>query len=302
VELGPDVTECEGIPVILDAGMTGVWQDGTTSATFPTLAAGEYKVVVTNGPCVVADSVNVNFLDAPDFSLGDDQQACEGEVLNVAVTPDNLGFITWDDGLDAEERTFTTTVLHWVDVEDANGCIFRDSVQLTFQAPPELELGQDTTVCDDRVFVLTPLAGPGMLSWPDGSIASEFEVSFPGPVVATLDDGFCLVRDTVVVTLRECLDFKAYLPTAFSPNFDGINDEFRPGLNPRIEIISYRMEVYDRWGGLRFASDEYSDGWDGLDNGRPVEMGVYLYSIELTYIDDRGVGSTAIGGDVTLLK
>jgi gliding motility-associated-like protein len=302
VELGPDVTECEGIPVILDAGMTGVWQDGTTSATFPTLAAGEYKVVVTNGPCVVADSVNVNFLDAPNFSLGDDQQACEGEVLNVAVTPDNLGFITWDDGLDAEERTFTTTVLHWVDVEDANGCIFRDSVQLTFQAPPELELGQDTTVCDDRVFVLTPLAGPGMLSWPDGSIASEFEVSFPGPVVATLDDGFCLVRDTVVVTLRECLDFKAYLPTAFSPNFDGINDEFRPGLNPRIEIISYRMEVYDRWGGLRFASDEYSDGWDGLDNGRPVEMGVYLYSIELTYIDDRGVGSTAIGGDVTLLK
>jgi gliding motility-associated-like protein len=302
VELGPDVTECEGIPVVLDAGIAGVWQDGTTSASFSTLAAGEYKLVVTDGPCVVADSVNVAFLDNPDFSLGDDQLACEGEMLSVAVTPNNLGFITWDDGLDTVERSFTTTALHWVDVEDANGCISRDSVQLTFQAPPVLDLGQDTTVCNDRVFTLMPVAGPGTLTWPDGSTGPEFDVSFQGPVIATLDDGVCMVRDTTVITQFVCLDFKAYLPTAFSPNFDGINDEFRPGLNPRIEVISYRMEVYDRWGGLRFASDEFTNGWDGFDDGRPVEMGVYIYSIEITYRDDRGVGSTVIGGDVTVLK
>jgi gliding motility-associated-like protein len=302
VELGPDVTECEGIPVVLDAGMTGVWQDGSTAATFSTLMAGEFKLVVTEGPCVVADSVNVTFLAAPDFSLGDNQMACEGASIDVAVAPNNLGIITWEDGRDDVERSFTTTGLHWVDIEDANGCISRDSVQLTFQAPPALELGQDTTICDDRVFVLTPTAGPGTLSWPDGSIGPGFEISFPGPVVATLDDGVCLVRDTVVVTLRECLDFKAYLPTAFSPNFDGINDIFRPGTNPRIEIISYRMEIYDRWGGLRFVSDDIANGWDGQDAGQAVEMGVYLYSIELTYRDDRGIGSLVIGGDVTVLK
>ncbi|WP_020567038.1 T9SS type B sorting domain-containing protein [Neolewinella persica] len=302
VELGPDVTECEGIPVVLDAGMTGVWQDGSTAATFSTLMPGEFKVVVTDGPCMVADSLNVTFLAAPEFSLGDDQLACEGEVLNVAVTPNNLGIIFWDDGLDVANRSFTSSVLHWVEVEDANGCITRDSVQLTFQAPPELELGQDTTVCDDRPYLLTPLAGPGNLSWPDGSASPEFEVISPGPLVATLDDGVCLVRDTVIITQRECLDFKAYMPTAFSPNFDGVNDEFRPGTNPRIEIISYRMEVFDRWGGLRFASDDITNGWDGMDAGQAVEMGVYLYSIELTYRDDRGVGSAVIGGDVTVIK
>jgi hypothetical protein len=62
------------------------------------------------------------------------------------------------------------------------------------------------------------------------------------------------------------------------------------------------MEVYDRWGGLRFASDEFENGWDGFADGQPVEMGVYIYSIEITYRDDRGVGSTVIGGDVTVLK
>lgn len=302
VELGPDVVECEGIPVVLDAGATGVWQDGTTSATYSTLMEGKFKVVVTEGPCTVADSVNVSFLEAPEFSLGEDQLACAGEVLTVAVSPNNPGLITWDDGSDTVRRSFTSTGLHWVDVEDTNGCISRDSVQLTFQVPPALELGPDTTVCDDRVFVLTALAGAGTLTWPDGSTGPEFEITSPGPVIATLDDGVCMIRDTAVVTLRECLDFRAYLPTAFSPNFDGVNDEFRPGLNPRIEIISYRMEVYDRWGGLRFASDELANGWDGLADGRPVEMGVYLYSIELTYRDDRGVGSTVIGGDVTVLK
>jgi len=302
VELGPAVEECEGIPVVLDAGMTGVWQDGSTAATFSTLMAGEFKVVVTDGPCVVADSVNVTFLEAPEFSLGDDQLACEGETLDVAVTPNNLGLITWDDGLDTIQRSYMANGVYWVDVEDTNGCISRDSIQLTFQAPPALELGQDTTVCNDRPFVLMPLAGPGTLSWPDGSIAPEFDVVATGPLVAMLDDGICLVTDTIVVTQRECLDFKAYLPTAFSPNFDGINDDFRPGTNPRIEIISYRMEIYDRWGGLRFASDDIADGWDGFDDGQPVEMGVYLYSIELTYRDDRGVGSTVIGGDVTVIK
>ncbi|MEM9929668.1 MAG: gliding motility-associated C-terminal domain-containing protein, partial [Bacteroidota bacterium] len=303
VELGPDITECEGIPVVLDAGMIGLWQDGSTAATFTTDTAGAYKVTVTDGPCAVADSVNVNFLAAPVFSLGDDQTTCEGDSLTVNVEATNLGFITWNDGQDGISRNFSLPGIYWVEMEDNNGCTARDSVELTFQTPPSLALGQDTTACDDRPLILAPTFDSGTLSWPDGTTGPSFEVTFPGMIVATLTDDRCIVRDTLNVTFRECLDFKAYMPTAFSPNFDGINDVFRPGLNPRIEILDYRIEVFDRWGGLRFNSADINTGWNGLqENGEPVDVGVYLYFIELTYRDDRGVGSTLISGDVMVIR
>lgn len=302
VDLGPDVTECEGIPVVLDAGMSGMWPDGSVSSTFSTLTAGQFRVVVTDGPCVVADSVNVSFLAAPEFSLGDDQAACEGEQLSVAVSPANLGLITWNDGEMDATRTFTETGLRFVDVEDANGCIARDSVVLTFNAPPVLDLGQDTTVCDDDSFTLMPTAGPGTLTWPDGSNDPTYLVPGPGTIRLFLEDDFCQVADTVEVTYMSCIEFEAYMPTAFSPNFDGINDDFGLMYNDQIEILEYTMEVFDRWGSPIFRSESIDDLWDGTRNGEAVEIGVYVYAIEVTYRDDRETGSRIVSGDVMVVR
>jgi len=302
VELGPDVTECEGIPVVLDAGMSGMWQDGSVSPTFTTLTAGQFKVIVTDGPCVVADSVNVSFLAAPDLSLGDDQEACAGDQLSVTVSPANSVLITWDDGLMDVTRSFTETSVRFVDVEDSNGCISRDSVALTFNAPPVLDLGPDTTVCDDTPFTLMPVAGSGTLTWPDGSNEPNYIVPSPGTVRVFLQDDFCQVTDTVEVAFKSCIEFDAYLPTAFSPNFDGINDEFGLMYNDRIEILAYTMEVFDRWGSPVFRSENIDDRWDGTKNGEVVDIGVYVYAIEVTYRDDRETGSRVVSGDVMVVR
>jgi len=302
VDLGPDVTACAGIPVVLDAVLSGVWQDGTTAPTFTTLTAGQFKIVVTDGPCVVADSVNVDFLAAPDFSLGDDQTACEGDQLSVSVSPANFGLVTWDDGTMDETRTFTESGIRFVDVEDANGCIARDSVTLTFNAPPILDLGPDTTVCDDEPFALMPIAGPGTLLWPDGSNEANYLVSSPGTVRVFLQDDFCRVADTIAVAFQSCINFAAYMPTAFSPNFDGINDEFGLMYNERVEILEYTMEVFDRWGSPVFRSESVDDRWDGTRNGEALGIGVYVYAIEVTYRDERETGSRVVAGDVMLVR
>ncbi|WP_187270971.1 T9SS type B sorting domain-containing protein [Neolewinella aurantiaca] len=302
VELGPDVSECEGIPVVLDAGISGVWQDGSTSSSFTTLEAGQYKVIVTDGPCVVADSVNVSFLAAPEFSLGDDQEACEDDQLMVSVSPANLGLITWDDGEMDVTRTFTESALRFVEVEDANGCIARDSVLLTFHAPPVLDLGQDTTVCDDEAFTLQAVAGVGNLTWSDGSTGPTYLVPAPGTIRAFLEDDYCTVSDTVEVAFQSCIKFDDYMPTAFSPNFDGINDEFGMMYNDRVEILEYSMEVFDRWGSPVFRSESIDDLWDGTKDGEQVEIGVFVYVIEVVYRDDRETGSRVISGDVMVVR
>ncbi|MEO1435946.1 MAG: LamG-like jellyroll fold domain-containing protein [Bacteroidota bacterium] len=95
-----------------------------------------------------------------------------------------------------------------------------------------------------------------------------------------------------------------FIPNAFTPNFDGINDEFRifgdPGSS--LSIVTYR--IYNRWGGLVYESanfDIWSNNfwWDGTMNGEPVQAGVYIYQILIEY----GNGEQEqFAGDVTVFR
>ncbi|MEO0732020.1 MAG: gliding motility-associated C-terminal domain-containing protein [Bacteroidota bacterium] len=304
VDLGADITECSGIPVTLTIPLVGTWQDGTESASFTVTEAGQYRVEAFNGPCPAADSVLVEYLALPEFSLGEDQTGCVGDVLTVRA-PSNLGFIFWDDGADATERTFTEPGLRWVEIEDDNGCLGRDSVELFFNDYPTLSLGPDTTSCDDRPFALTAASSGGSLRWPDGSTGMTFALDPAGGrsvTVAQLTENGCTTLDTVVVDFEECLDFRAYLPTAFSPNFDGVNDDFGFYTDARIEILDYQITIWNRWGAELFTSTDPAAQWDGTVDGQDLPAGVYLYSIEVTARDDRGVRSESISGDVTLVR
>jgi hypothetical protein len=76
-----------------------------------------------------------------------------------------------------------------------------------------------------------------------------------------------------------CLDFapKVYLPNAFSPDGDGINDVFLPYAN-YVDQVDFHLIVYNRIGNLIFESSDPAEGWSGIDE----EVGVYVYILELT--------------------
>jgi len=301
LELGPDTTVCDGEVVAFDAGQTGTWQDGSQQQVFPASAAGRYRVTVSNEACTVVDSVDLAVLALPEFDLGDDQSACQGEVLSVTV-PGGLGEVLWNDDSTVLVREFTTSGAFTVAITDANGCVGRDTVALTFAAPPLLELGPDTTVCDNLPFSLQPVVGEGVLTWPDGSTDQTYPILSPGLVVATLNNDGCVSSDSVVVAFRECVFFEVYLPTGFSPNFDGVNDDFQPLFDERLEIVSYELVVYGRWGELLFSTDDPSVGWDGTADGKELDPGVFTFSVAVGYVDDRGPGEKVFGGQVTLLR
>lgn len=65
-----------------------------------------------------------------------------------------------------------------------------------------------------------------------------------------------------------------YMPTAFTPDNDGINDVFRPVLNGMDES-TYRMEIYNRWGEKIFESNDIENGWDGRYQEKPVQQGSF---------------------------
>ena len=86
-----------------------------------------------------------------------------------------------------------------------------------------------------------------------------------------------------------------FIPNAFSPNGDGINDEFK--VSGSIQVVE--MRIFDRWGGCLYTSFDANTGWDGSYRGHLVQPGVYVYWIKIKLSD----GSIKLfKGDVTVMR
>ncbi|QOR76405.1 MAG: PKD domain-containing protein [Thermoflavifilum sp.] len=86
------------------------------------------------------------------------------------------------------------------------------------------------------------------------------------------------------------------VPSAFSPNGDGVNDVFRVR---GFGIAKFEMEIYNRWGQKVYESRDVNQGWDGTYRGKPQPMDAYAYVIHIQFTDGRQTTKT---GSVTLLR
>jgi len=105
------------------------------------------------------------------------------------------------------------------------------------------------------------------------------------------------------ITLIPCS--QVFIPTAFSPNRNGINESFRP-VTGGIVLLDYKMIIYSRWGQKMFESDDYQSGWNGTLNGIIVPSGSYAYFITYKIADpanSTGSGTLSkLRGMVTVVK
>lgn len=85
-----------------------------------------------------------------------------------------------------------------------------------------------------------------------------------------------------------------YIPNAFTPNGDGINDGFQVKGEG---IRDFHIYIYNRWGEVIFESTNPKQAWDGTFQGRPVEMETYVYQV---FAD--GLGKKSRTGSVTLIR
>lgn len=90
------------------------------------------------------------------------------------------------------------------------------------------------------------------------------------------------------------------MPNAFTPNNDGLNDDFR-GYGFVDAIADYKMSIWNRWGELIFETDNPLMGWNGSKNnsGQESPVGVYVYQVE--YLAPRG-DVKKLTGHVTLVR
>ena len=116
-------------------------------------------------------------------------------------------------------------------------------------------------------------------------------------LVATSD--VCEYVDSLdVKVLESSLD----VPNVFTPNGDGVNDEFRVAFK---SLATYSCQIFNRWGRLVYKSTDPGKGWDGTINGKPAAPGAYYYVIQATGtdVDDEGKPvKYKLSGDINLLR
>jgi gliding motility-associated-like protein len=103
--------------------------------------------------------------------------------------------------------------------------------------------------------------------------------NYPVAMIATNSWG---CADTIVKSILVEENFSLFVPNAFSPNADGKNDIFMP---KGVGILSYHLEVFDRWGQSVFKSVGYQQAWDGTYKGRYLPTAAYYYVIELNSLE-----------------
>jgi gliding motility-associated-like protein len=116
-------------------------------------------------------------------------------------------------------------------------------------------------------------------------------------VIGTDIHGCTDTAQAQVVVRTDCLNPLIIVPTAFTPNGDGINDLFRIERAENYTLIS--MQVFNRWGGVVFETSDAHSGWDGRYGNNPQPIGSYVY---LLYGADHWGRPMRHQGNVTLLR
>ena len=152
---------------------------------------------------------------------------------------------------------------------------------------------EDTVIIStSKVFYHLGSPNPDVIEWyhngryisDKSSVKIDFIIEGYNEVVEVVQQGICFDTIKKIVYVEDIL--KVFIPNAFTPNNDGVNDYFR---FEGVGMKSFEAEIYNRWGERVFSWNSDSDvpGWDGRNSGQDSKMDAYIYRIRVVDMRDR---------------
>lgn len=298
-------------------GYTVTWDDinsqiGNTATGLP---AGLYTALITDANGCELEQTFI--IDQPDpfiITTTPATDTCGKSLGSIGVNVQGgtapLDY-RWAHGDSLQVADSLLQGTYYVVITDANGC--KDSTQATIgNIPPPKAAFTFVTDPEDifeyGVSFTNNSSNSEYYTWDfdDGSYSDEEHPEHTyddegtyGVYLISFNDYGCY--DTVVGYVRIEPPFTMYIPNAFTPGKNGINDVFMP-VGYGYDYDSFLMVIYDRWGDIVYQTNDISQGWDGTShiNGDWVPNGVYTYKISVK--EPIGHEPKYFYGHVTMLK
>jgi gliding motility-associated-like protein len=282
------------------------------AATATNLTAGTYTVTLTdaNNCSKIIDiaifeplplSMQITSSDAICYNSND------GAATAIVTDPTPVSTYQWSNGSTANPATGLAAGNYSITLININGCTISDTV--TVNAPPpiwvdaspdssEIKFGESvelTTSYSDNVqgtpvYVWEPTEGLSCTNCFNPTATPDYTTVYQ---LTLIDNAGCTATDRVLVEVN--LEKTLFVPNAFTPNANGRNDIFYVYAKGAKDI---HLKVFNRWGEKIFESFDLNTGWDGTYKGKLLNPGVYVYYVEVVYLD--GNKKTA-KGSVTLI-
>ncbi|MBS1634288.1 MAG: gliding motility-associated C-terminal domain-containing protein [Bacteroidetes bacterium] len=160
----------------------------------------------------------------------------------------------------------------------------------------------DTTVRVGQTATITATGGltynwtpSTWLTCPTCSVTAATPTVTTMYIVTGYNSPHCFSSDTVIVKVDFiCGDF--FIPNAFSPNNDGLNDYVNIH---GFCVGTFNLQIFDRWGEKVFETTDKTVGWDGSFRGKPMDTGVFVYRVDGITIDGKPF---SLKGNITLIR
>ncbi len=277
---------------------------------FTALSSGKTDIVWNSFECVIysasGDKVpaiytlgDVDIKPAPQIETAGSGSYCEGTPLTLhASSPEEGIEFTWTrpDGTSKYGPNLNLEPLN----PDASGeytikgvnkfsCSATEVVPVTVTPNPKPVFTTIGDICTGPVIITTETTY-SEYNWLVGSTSPELQVDTAGLYWLTVtDNNNCKASDSIRIFCDTVLrndELSIWLPNAFSPDGDQINDVFSAKITPDVVPAAFNMKIFNKWGEEIYSSDDITKGWDGTFKGKPCASDLYTYIVTFTAPDN----------------
>ncbi len=304
-DAGNDQEICIGDTATLAASPVNgfyIWSTGDSTQSTTVMPQNDttyYLTVGTAANCISVDTVNITVHPLPNADAGPDVEICRGDRVNLTASGGQQYEWSTGDMIADISVSPTNTSNYTVTVTDNHSCVNSDTVTVVVNPLPVVDASSaDSAIClgDDTELNAD---GASFYEWSNGMTGKTVTVmpmSSTTYTVTGTDDNGCKNTASTTVIAEDCSTF--YIPNAFSPDGDGINDTYAP-LGDFAALDEYMLIIYNRWGDMIYKTEDPDEGWDGTVDGENAPAGVYIYKVYFKSIWGKEFEKT---GSVTLLR
>ena len=275
--LGRDTSICENDSLQLNATVNGsnsyLWSNGATGSIIKVNQQNIYWCDVSKDGCTFRDSLTLAIKPSPVVSLGNDVALCEDNTLLLDATNPNATYL-WQDNTTNPTYFVTGAGKYFVTVA-RQGCIAKDTINITYNLKPKFSLGADSRLCMGSIITLNPQITGVSYLWQDGSTNPTYTIIQPGLYSLTATNTCGSTTDDINIGNGIC---NLYVPNSFTPNGDTKNDVFKASYGDN--VTQFHLQVFNRYGQMIFETKDKNKGWDGTFKGVRQPYDGYVWLIQ----------------------